>query len=301
MEWSRIAPRLGLNVPYEWWPSAPLLKEIEAAGFAWTQFPSPPPSVLTDARQLSQHASGLLGAVGTSGLRAVLHAPGSLQAGTPPGDRAFDGLLSYATEVGAELVVYHAANFPDQPASEDRLLAETSSLGRHARRAEGLGIVIALENLAPVFPGPDALSFTPMLVRTMANRIDSAAVAVCLDVGHANVVAGLRHTDPLELIEPVLDRTAVFHLHDNLGGRLSEGGLPELDPVRLDLHLPPGRGTVPWERLAPVLGEHSAPLLLEVHPPHRRSAAYLHRRARRVVGGLAAPSPRLSHRLFSTR
>ena len=41
-------PRLGLSVPHEWWPSAPLLKSYEAAGFAWVQLHSPPLSVLAD-------------------------------------------------------------------------------------------------------------------------------------------------------------------------------------------------------------------------------------------------------------
>jgi sugar phosphate isomerase/epimerase len=125
----------------------------------------------------------------------------------------------------------------------------------------------------------------------MAKRISSPAVGLCLDVGHANVVAGLRHTDPLELIEPVLDRTVMFHLHDNLGGRQDHhSGSPELDPLRLDLHLPPGRGTVPWERLAPLLGrKHGAPLLLEVHPP-RPSAARLFEAAVEAVAPPAVPA-----------
>jgi len=29
--------RLGLNVPYEWWPALELLAEIEEAGFSWEQ------------------------------------------------------------------------------------------------------------------------------------------------------------------------------------------------------------------------------------------------------------------------
>jgi sugar phosphate isomerase/epimerase len=136
-------------------------------------------------------------------------------------------------------------------------------------------VIIALENLAPVYPSPDTLSFTPMILRTMAKRISSPAVGLCVDVGHANIVAGLRRTDPLELIEPVLDRAVMFHLHDNFGGRHGDSGSPEIDPLRLDLHLPPGRGTVPWERLAPLLArKNGTPLLLEVHPP-RPSAASL--------------------------
>jgi sugar phosphate isomerase/epimerase len=281
--------RLGLSIPYDWWPAAPILKEIEAAGFRFVQVPSPPPSVLVLPRDAHRHATGLSEALGTAGLRPLLHGPGSIRAGTRHGDQALEGLISYAAEVGASHVVYHAANLPDEPASEDGRLAETRSLAALAGRAERHGVIIALENLAPVYPAPDALSFTPMILRTMAKRISSPAVGLCVDVGHANVVAGLRHTDPLELIEPVLDRAVMFHLHDNLGARLDHSDSPELDPLRLDLHLPPGRGTVPWRRLAPLLArKHGAPLLLEIHPP-RPSAARLFEAAVEAVAPPAVP------------
>ena len=282
--------RLGLSIPYDWWPAAPILKEIEAAGFRYVQVPSPPASVLEHSRDAHLHASALSDALGTAGLRPILHGPGSVRAGTRHGDRALEGLIDYAAEVGASHVVYHAANLPDEPASEDGRLAETRSLSALAARAERLGVIIALENLAPVYPAPDALSFTPMILRTMAKRISSPAVGLCVDVGHANVVAGLRRTDPLDLIEPVLDRTVMFHLHDNLGARQDHSDSPELDPLRLDLHLPPGRGTVPWEPLAPLLGRKlGAPLMLEVHPP-RPSAARLFEAAVTAVAPPQVPA-----------
>lgn len=284
--------RLGLSVPYDWWPAAPILKEIEAAGFRFVQVPSPPPSVLTVPRDAIRHAKALSEALGTGGLDLVLHGPGSLRAGTRDGDLALEGLISYAADVDATRVVYHAANFPDEPSSDDARLAETRSLAALAGRAERLGVIIALENLAPVYRGPDALSFTPMILRTMAKRISSPAVGLCLDIGHANIVAGLRRTDPLELIEPVLDRTVLFHLHDNLGARRDDPGSPEIDPLRLDLHLPPGRGNVAWGRLAPLLARKvAAPLILEVHPP-RPSAAHLFEAAVEAVAPptLAVPA-----------
>jgi sugar phosphate isomerase/epimerase len=282
--------RLGLSIPYDWWPAAPILKEIEAAGFNFVQVPSPPSSVLEHPRDAHRHASALSDPLGTAGLSPVLHGPGSVRAGTSHGDRALEGLVSYAAEVGASHVVYHAANLPDEPASEDGRLAETRSLAALSGRAERLGVIIALENLAPVYPAPDALSFTPMILRTMVKRISSPAVGLCLDVGHANIVAGLRHADPFELIEPALDRTVMFHLHDNLGGRHGDSDNPELDPLRLDLHLPPGRGTVPWQRLAPLLArKNGAPLLLEVHPP-RASAARLFQAAVAAVAPSAVPA-----------
>jgi sugar phosphate isomerase/epimerase len=169
-------------------------------------------------------------------------------------------------------------------------LAETRSLAALAARAERLGVLIALENLAPVYPGPDALSFTPFTLRTMAKRISSPAVGLCIDVGHANIVAQLRRTDPLELIEPALDRAVLFHLHDNLGARRGDSGSPEIDPLRLDLHLPPGRGKVPWDRLAPLFARKAgAPLLLEVHPP-RPSAANIYEAAVEAVAPPAVPA-----------
>jgi sugar phosphate isomerase/epimerase len=284
------ASRLGLSIPYDWWPSAPILKEIEAAGFSYVQVPSPPPTVLVHPRDAHRHASALSEALGTSGLRPVLHGPGSVRVGSRHGDLTLQGLISYAAEVGASHVVYHAANLPDEPASEDGRLAETRSLAALASHAERVGVIIALENLAPVYPGPDALSFTPMILRTMVKRISSPAVGLCIDVGHANIVASLRHTDPLELIGPALDRAVIFHLHDNLGGRHDHSGSPELDPLRLDLHLAPGRGTVPWQQLAPLMArKNGAPLILEVHPP-RPSAARLYEAAVETVAPPSVPA-----------
>lgn len=262
--------RLGLNVPYGWWPAAPLLKGFEAGGFGWAQIPSPPGEILSSPRECLAHARATAAALATTGLEAVVHAPGELRAGSPQADRSFEGLLTYAAEVGAGIVVYHARDLPDDPESQDLQLAETRSLGRLAARAEQLGTLIALENLAPFYPGPEHLSHTPMVLRSLAHKLSSPAVGLCLDLGHAHIVSDLRHSDVGQLIEPVLDTVVIFHLHDNLGARRGAAAAAELDPLRLDLHLPPGRGTLPWlDVVAPLLRSHSAPLLLEVHPPHR--------------------------------
>jgi sugar phosphate isomerase/epimerase len=268
--------RLGLSVPYEWWASAALLKSYEAAGFDWVQLQSPPTAVLAVARLTTTHAVCAARALATTSLDAVLHAPGELRAGTRDGDRAFQNLLSYAAELGARQVVYHALALPDGRASEPALVAEARSLTRLAKLAEQLELTIAIENLAPVYPGPELLSANPILLRGLARRIESPAVAICLDLGHAHISADLRNTSVELLCEPVLDLVSVFHLHDNLGARRrTTGDELGVDPLRLDLHLPPGRGTLPWRRVAPLLAGHRAPLLLEVHPPFRPRASEL--------------------------
>lgn len=266
---SAIHARLGLGVPHEWWPSARLLKSYEAAGFALVQVPSPPESVLVDARQLSRHGEALRTALATTALVPIVHAPATLLVGTAADDRAFEGLLAYAAEIGAPQVVYHAHALPDHASAEDRLLAETRSLARLAARAERLGVTIAIENLAPVYPGPERLSDTPLVVRALVHRIASPSIGLCLDVGHAHIVAGLKHTSIERLIAPALDSVVLFHLHDNLAARWDRSTPAGLDPLRLDLHLPPGRGNLPWANVASMLTDHGAPMLLEVHPPNR--------------------------------
>ena len=281
----RLAGRLGLSVPNEWWATAPLLKSYEAAGFSWVQLHSPPASVLSVARLTTEHAVAAARALAPTALKAVLHAPPGLRAGSREGDRAFEGLLSYAAEISAAAVVYHALALPDGRASERALTAEARSLARHARVAERLDVKIAIENLAPLFPGRETLSANPLLLRGLTRRIASPAVAICLDLGHAHITADLRNTTVDLLCEPALDQVGVFHLHDNLGARRRSGGDERgVDPLRLDLHLPPGRGTLPWRRLATTLAGHRAPMVLEVHPPFRPRPAELHQTVSRMLG-----------------
>jgi sugar phosphate isomerase/epimerase len=280
-----LVGRLGLSIPYEWWPSAPLLKSYEAAGFAWVQLHSPPPSVLSDPNHCARHAAATAASLATTTMAAIVHAPPMLRLGAEAADRAFEGLLSYAAELGAEAIVYHALAVRDAPDSESALASEERSLTALAALAERLEVTIAIENLAPVYPGPETLSANPLSLRGLAQRIGSDRISLCLDVGHAHITADLRHTGVERLVEPALDLVSVFHLHDNLGARWTQSGDEQgIDPLRLDLHLPPGRGTLPWNRVAPLLARHRAPLLLEVHPPYRPRAEELASGLRHLLG-----------------
>lgn len=217
-------------------------------------------------------------------MSSVLHGPADAVAGEREADRAIEGAIAYAAECGAHAVVLHARSLLEGPGAGDRMLAETRSLARLARVAERVGVTLALENLAPVFPGPETVSANPLALRTLARRIGSPAVGLCLDVGHANVVAGLRRTSLSRMVEPVLDMVALLHLHDNLGARWIRTERPDLDPVRLDLHLPPGRGTLRWSEVAPSLLATGAPMIWEIHPP-RPEPIELMRAARAAMGG----------------
>ena len=265
--------RLGLNVHRDAWPTAASLSAYEAAGFAWAQVHTPPRTMLADRRAGRRHAQALRGVLDATGLRLLLHAPDDLSAGTSEHDRAFDGLLDYAAVCGAELIAYHGLNFveADGPAAarlRERAQLEERSLVPLLQRAHSLGLVVAIENLAPMYAGQRRICHDPLAVRDLVRRLDSPAAGMLLDLGHLHITADGTRSDPVALLAACAGDVVLFHAHDNLGCRRAID-TPGVDPLKLDLHLPPGRGSLPWARIAGVIAAHPAPVMLEVEPSQR--------------------------------
>jgi sugar phosphate isomerase/epimerase len=268
--------RLGIDHPAGWWPVTSQLKAYEAAGFTYVQVRTPPRSVLADAQLTFEHARALRENLALTSLRLVLHAPDDLLAGDPEHDLQLAGAIRYAQVSGAELLVYHGARVPlGRPGVRQRLIDEERSLRRLLRVLDQSTVRLAIENLAPVYDHAEYVSHNPSAVRDLVCRLDSEQVGMCLDVGHAHIVASLAGCSLVELIEQVLGEVIVFHVHDNLGARRGERGSGSIEPVRLDLHLSPGAGTLPWDAVAPLLASHTAPLQLEVHAAQRPAPATL--------------------------
>jgi sugar phosphate isomerase/epimerase len=281
--------RLGLNIPYEWWPAAATLKALEASGFSWVQVAAPPVEMLADPRHAVRHASALRRSLEVTSLSVVVHGPTNLQLGSALHYRAFEGLLEYTHHIGATHAVYHALDFSRRGAESNE---EERALRRLGRCAEALGVTVCLENLCPVYPGRSNVCHDPLSVRDLVHRLDSRSFGVLLDVGHAHVVAGFMGVELCTLLEPVLDDVRLFHVHDNLGARLGGEGGPAIDPLQLDLHLPPGGGSIPWDTIAPALLAHPAPLMMEVHPAHRSAPGDLWQAAASALGGLPRSASR---------
>jgi sugar phosphate isomerase/epimerase len=286
-----VHTRLGLNVHRDAWPTAAALSAYEAAGFAWAQVHTPPRTMLADRRAGRRHAQALRGVLDATGLRLLLHAPDDLSAGTSEHDRAFDGLLDYAAVSGAELIAYHGLNFveADGPAAarlRERALLEERSLVPLLQRAHSLGIVVAIENLAPMYAGQRRICHDPLAVRDLVRRLDSPAAGMLLDLGHLHITADATHSDLVALLAACASDVVLFHAHDNLGCRRAVD-TPGVDPLKLDLHLPPGRGSLPWPRLAGTVAAHPAPVMLEVEPSQRPALELL---AARTAALLDAPA-----------
>jgi sugar phosphate isomerase/epimerase len=289
--------RLGLNVPRDHWPTTAGLKAAEAAGFAWVQVHTPPQAVLADRERLRRHARALRSALAPTGLRLLLHGPDDLRVGTLTADRVFEGLLEHAHESGAEIVVYHGLNHPDLDGPQgarvaERVLHEERSLRRLAVLAGRRRVTIAVENLAPVHgPAAPRLTDDPVKVRDLVRAVGSPHVGMLLDLGHAHITNGLRGTDMASILRAVRDDVVLFHVHDNLGARRHDVGAPGVDPLRLDLHLAPGAGSLPWDVVAGTLRDHPAPLMLEVAPPHRPPLGSLAAVTRQLLARGGHPAP----------
>src|SRR3954454_17752055 len=283
--------RLGLNVHRDAWPTAAGLSAYEAAGFAWVQVHPPPRAILADRRAALRHARALRGVLDATGLRLLLHAPDDLSAGASEHDREFDGLLGYAAAAGAELIAYHGLNFAEAsgPAAarlRERARLEERSLIPRLQRAHSLGIVVAIENLAPMYAGQRRRCHDPIAVRDLVRRLDSPAAGMLLDLGHLHITADRTHSDIAALVAACAGDVVLFHAHDNLGCRRSVDA-PGVVPLRLDLHLPPGHVSLPWGRIAGMVGPHAAPVMLEVERLHRPALELL---ATRTAALLDAPA-----------
>ena len=139
--------------------------------------------------------------------------------------------LELSAELDAMVVTIHPGHCsPVSIRNRGRYLGiHREALWRIARWGEEYGIKMGVENM-PSFPILDAR--TP---ERLAEIIDGIEIGVTFDVGHLNTTT--REFDGF--LRLLGDRIVHVHLHDNSG--------------KADEHLPPGKGTVPWEEVFPKL------------------------------------------------
>lgn len=104
--------------------------------------------------------------------------------------------------------------------------------------AQQRGIKLAIENCDRFEPMAN-IEILPRLLR----KTDSPAVGFCLDSGHAHCCCN----NLLKWIEVLGDKLFTTHFHDNRGMRLQ--ALTDekwINPSKIDEHMPPGFGTIPW-------------------------------------------------------
>jgi sugar phosphate isomerase/epimerase len=171
-----------------------------------------------------------------------------------------DASLRFAEVIGAGVVVCHAGqrvgSRDARHSMEAQLSAERAALREAGDLAGELGVTIAVENYYPEQPilrgAVYDYSVWPSRLAEQISAVDHPTVGVCLDVGHAALAAGFFGFDLFEGCAALAPLVRHMHLHDNLQ-RTNLTGEPQVSEHTVyglgDLHLPPGRGTIPLEDL----------------------------------------------------
>ncbi|HOJ23539.1 MAG TPA: sugar phosphate isomerase/epimerase family protein [Armatimonadota bacterium] len=206
-----------------------------------------------DAKDAAQVAA-VRQVLADTGIRAVaLHAPFGEQADLASLESrvrevtiaCYVDAINVARQVGARYLVVHAGHGPCNDRLAQRLLLARESLCALEPVARMAGVVLALENLPPGYPGSAAGELLDTL-----DAIGSPCVGICFDTGHAHLAGHLPAT-----AGALLPRAVMIHLHDNDGAE--------------DQHLLPGCGAIDWGEFARIYQETgcTAPATLECSPP----------------------------------
>jgi sugar phosphate isomerase/epimerase len=206
-----------------------------------------------------------------------------------------DASLGFARGIGARVVVCHAGQRVGardaRHSMRDQLSAERFALREAGDLAGEMGATIAVENYYPEQPilrgAVYDYSVCPSQLAEQISAVDHPAVGICLDVGHAALAAGFYGFDLVEECANMAPLVRHVHLHDNLQ-RTNLTGDPQVSEHTVyglgDLHLPPGRGTIPLEELFRRVSFPEKPsCCVELSPEHFYSVPQALRAARELA------------------
>jgi sugar phosphate isomerase/epimerase len=214
--------------------------------------------------------------------------------------------LRFAGEIGAEVVVCHAGrrvgSRDARYSLKDQLAAERYALRKGGDLAGELGVIIAVENYYPELPILHGTiydySVWPSELAEQISAVDHPAVGICLDVGHAALAANAFGFDYIEACTVVAPLVRHIHLHDNLQMSNLTGEPPVSEHHAYgfgDLHLPPGRGTIPLEDVLQLVEfPENPPCCVELAPELYSMASEALHAARGLTELAVAPRERIS-------
>src|SRR5918994_6203487 len=174
--------------------------------------------------------------------------------------KVLDASIEFASSIGARVLVCHAGqrigSRDARYSLKDQLTVERSALREAGDLAGELSVTIAVENYYPELPIVRGAVYDYSVwlweLAEQISAVDHPAVGICLDVGHAALAADFFGFDYIEECAALTALVRHVHLHDNLQ-RTNLTGEPAVSEHAVygmgDLHLPPGRGTIPLGNL----------------------------------------------------
>jgi sugar phosphate isomerase/epimerase len=209
------------------------------------------------------------GALEKYNLKAAAHAPVPLNLRKDNFDlqkEVFQSSIEFASKLEAKVLVYHNGNFEGrkqedelQNLASDREIRALKTLGEFADKR---GVEICLEN------GASSMEELVTIVR----KVNRENVGITYDFGHAFLYYSCYGGEKefLRSIKEALPYLKHTHIHDNFG-RASITSEDALYINRLpfgegDLHMPPGMGRIPYEKIFSLLREYKGIAMAEIDP-----------------------------------
>ncbi len=231
-------------------PTATMLRLMKQIGCQTCQFyrnEKAPPDV-AEARRLAEDAGLPIDSV--HGVFGPTYDPSSPDESVRSASVAvYQHEAELALQLGGPRVVVHPAPHatPEQPLTpaihQPRRDAMARSLDELAVIGQSLGVTFLIENL----PTEYLFGSNPLDVAELVRDRQTPSLRMCFDTGHAHMTS-----DILASFTACRDVISYLHVHDNRGDQ--------------DAHLLPGEGTIPWDKLNPLLATMPAalPAMLEL-------------------------------------
>jgi len=209
------------------------------------------------------------GALRKYNLKAAAHSPNTLNLRKDNFDlqkEVFQSSIEFASELEAKVLVYHGGNF-ERRKQEGELQniaseREVRALKTLSEFADKRGVQICLEN--------GALSIKELVM--VVKKINRANVGLTYDFGHAFLYYSCYGGEKefLTSIKEALPYLKHIHIHDNFGRtNITSQDTPYINRLPFgegDLHMPPGMGRIPYEKIFPLIREYKGIAMAEIDP-----------------------------------
>ena len=300
------------------------LEKFVEAGFSYAEIPIHGMDCILNGSLCTKRVAEVRRMLADFPLGYTVHSPDQLNladaADPETHARALRSTIDFASEIEAKTVVYHgslrhdaacgarqgepagiayreaptgasgkAGTAPDAASLRALWADEIERLGQAADHAAARGVTVAVENIFRQSARESSYRFDPRALACVVFAVDSPALGICFDFGHAFISSSEEGFDMDEALRAVLPRLAHVHIHDNFG----KPSVPNARPIDMmfkgagDLHLPPGWGAIPYDVLFPIFAaDFRGIFTLEIQP--RFSDCY--GKAREWVNSLAAAS-----------
>lgn len=263
-----------------------MLKQFQELGFSYVELPVHGFDCILNGHLVPCVCSEVYRVLERYSFSYTVHAPDALNLATSDYPEtqiaALKATIDFASNIGARVVVYHGSvidgrkaplNEQKNATSEQQPLTswkeEIARLKDIAEYAATKAVIVAVENIVRQRPDEITYRTDPRQLMSVVSAVQSDSLGICFDFGHAFISANQEGFSIEDALSAVLPRLVHVHVHDNFG-KIEPPGQKTINMAfqgKGDLHLIPGWGSIPYDRLFPLFApSYKGVLMMEIQP-----------------------------------